>query len=462
MINFAYILERILPTLVVSSIVSLFVGVIGGGVVGLIIGAIARRREKTLYAAIVGSFGGTLLLGMLPLQLLLLSYPNGLGPYGPIVIMPFLVLVLPAAAIVGGIVGAVCGLRLAEHLKARVTGISLAIIYVVMAISLYIQTAPAALQFVQNPPQHQEILPLAGKITGYDDFFCCMAFSPDGHKFVAASSSEIRVWDLATGKLRSTFKGKSSHRSTPADQLQSIAISPDGTTMGVAAYESITLRDLATGKILQKFDGNDLVFFSHDGKSLFGIKGKSGGPSLRIWDGATGQLRYTIPTDQNLLATGTIPFALSADGKTLALAPVVDSDRLEGWDLATGKAIYAFEGQRRDRITALALTPDGKTLISAHLSPTSMTLKFWSLPNGKLIKTIPDVGEVKALAVTPNGKTLISHGDRLTLWQLPDGKRRQSWENPLQRLASDVVLSPDGKLLAGYGSKVIKLWRLPE
>src|SRR5262249_28582179 len=83
-----------------------------------------------------------------------------------------------------------------------------------------------------------------------------VAFSPDG-KIVATGCKDgnIRLWDIANGKLLTTLKRHNA-------QVNSLAFSPDSKKLVTASFDnSIKLWDLATGQELMRFSGHsDSVF----------------------------------------------------------------------------------------------------------------------------------------------------------------------------------------------------------
>jgi WD40 repeat protein len=99
-----------------------------------------------------------------------------------------------------------------------------------------------------------------------------MAFSGDGKFLVATWGSlkpEIRVWDLETGKMKSSFS--IGFRHAP----DSLAVSPDGkiiATGGSADEKMIGLWDAGTGKEIRRITDTKVAIkslaFSPDGKLL--------------------------------------------------------------------------------------------------------------------------------------------------------------------------------------------------
>ncbi|MEH2184656.1 MAG: hypothetical protein V7K64_00540, partial [Nostoc sp.] len=80
-----------------------------------------------------------------------------------------------------------------------------------------------------------------------------------------------------------------------------------------------------------------------------------------------------------------------------------------------------------DRVTAVALTPDGKRVISAS---NDRTLKLWNLETGEDERTFNGHSDrVTAVALTPDGKRVISaSNDRtLKLWNLETGEDERTF-----------------------------------
>jgi WD40 repeat protein len=119
-----------------------------------------------------------------------------------------------------------------------------------------------------------------------EDVVDALAFSPDGRSLAtgtslgASSREAVKLWDVASGKLKAAFP-------SPGRYAAPLAFSPDGTMFAVGGYEEyIRLQDAATGKTLAVIDNTQFaafVAFSPDGKTVAAPMG-SKSASVKLWD----------------------------------------------------------------------------------------------------------------------------------------------------------------------------------
>ena len=109
-----------------------------------------------------------------------------------------------------------------------------------------------------------------------------MAVSPDG-KLMAATGFEkvVRVWDLASGKEKVTFRGHTQN-------VFAIAFSADSKFVASGGYDkAIKVWDVATGEERLELKCEDAWFaalaFHPDGKTLFSAAGNNAS-AIRVWD----------------------------------------------------------------------------------------------------------------------------------------------------------------------------------
>ncbi|MCP4996626.1 MAG: WD40 repeat domain-containing protein, partial [Gammaproteobacteria bacterium] len=109
--------------------------------------------------------------------------------------------------------------------------------------------------------------------------------------------------------------------------------------------------------------------------------------------------------------------AFSPDGKTLLSGAGDNTLRL--WDAATGRPLRTLQGHT-DWVHAVAFSPDGKTLLSGARDK---TLRLWDAASGQPLHTLQGhTGSVTAVAFSPDGKTLLSGtwDHTLRLWDVAD------------------------------------------
>jgi RNA polymerase sigma factor (sigma-70 family) len=272
-----------------------------------------------------------------------------------------------------------------------------------------------------------------------------LAFSPDG-RTLAAGANDLRLWDVATGKLL-----HSEHVGEPVFQ---VAFSLDGKTLGVSCVDQLSLRLFEVDGWKERFafpakHGIRVFAFSPDQKTL----AAEGGREISLYESATGKrLRQFAGHQEEIHA-----LVFSEDGKSLASAAADKTIRL--WEVATGKERRAWSVA--SPASALAFGPGGKTLASAH----DGVIRIWDLATGKALP--PDEGHqggVSSVALSADGKTLISASTDATIriWETSTGKelrRIQGHEGSISSLS----LSPDRKLLASVctDDQTVRLWDLP-
>jgi WD40 repeat protein len=150
-------------------------------------------------------------------------------------------------------------------------------------------------------------------------------FSPDGKYLAASGPSEVKVIELATGKLVHSFQGFA----------RSLAFTPDSQRIVVSAGV-MQAYEMASGKALYPESREwghsafvDRFVWAPDSKRL--LTSASGDNSLFLWDVQTGKVvcRTTGPV------AGILAFGLAGGGKEIV--GVVPSSELWVWDSETGK-----------------------------------------------------------------------------------------------------------------------------
>jgi WD40 repeat protein len=223
------------------------------------------------------------------------------------------------------------------------------------------------------------------------------------------------------------------------------------------------------------------VAFLPDGKAIL-----TGGldNTLRLWDRATGKelRRFTLPVPTapapgrqpvrvpirlSPFGQGQFNAALSRDGKVLAAA--LADNKVQLWDVASGKEIRQVEGPPRG-IAGIAIAPDGKTLAlrggdrSIHLVSCETGREASKISQGppgpvRIVFNGQVLGDNGGLAFSPDGTTLASTEFELDrqqkktiasvrLSEVNTGKEIRKISAEQRSAASALAYSPDGKMVA--------------
>jgi WD40 repeat protein len=166
------------------------------------------------------------------------------------------------------------------------------------------------------------------------------------------------------------------------------------------------------------------------------------------------QICYTEPILLNQDATTAI--AVTPDGKTL-LNSVGSTIQL--WDLSSKTLRRKFLGHR-DWVSALAIHPQGEILASSSLDG---TIKLWNIRTRELLATLP-AGRMTSLAFSPDGSTLASATRLMGSWNAPSPSI-QFWDIATHQqinqisagMVNAIAFSPNGQYLAA-GAQTTSVW----
>ena len=278
---------------------------------------------------------------------------------------------------------------------------------------------------------------------------------------VLQSGEAVEVRDARTWRVIHSFassedeKSESIRRSRyilSANRAVAVAFSRDGTTVSAEIPgEGVRRWDARTGGVRARIPhsaDNAMLAFSSDGD--FVVETAANGVQLRdLLNGTTKQI--PVDTDDPISA-----LTLSPDNRTLITAD--DSGLVHLWEVETGESKKTIQvGQQ---ITAVAIDASGQLLAIARAD---RSIVLWNLKTGAVRNEFrKHENAINALAFSPDGTTLASGGDDRTaiLWELASGKAKRTLKGHDMTVTS-LAFSPDGQTLAsGTGNTSVVLWNV--
>lgn len=260
----------------------------------------------------------------------------------------------------------------------------------------------------------------------------------------------IRAWDAATGARIAEWQA---HKAT----IQSLAISPRGDLLASSASDrSVAVWALPEGRQISTWvDATESIHsltFDATGTTLIG----SGKNVTRIWNVATGSLRYSFPIG----ATGAGPLVVSPDGSLIGY-PAALLDVRSGQiprsivlDARSGQIVRSIELDGHPN--CMAFSPDGRYVALCQWD----RIDLWDVSSWRTVwKFSRDSRHVsfRGLAFHPNGQHLAaSLGDSIWLLDLRTGEPIAFVPGSLKgtEYAALGFASSDNALVALTGSQV--------
>ena len=281
------------------------------------------------------------------------------------------------------------------------------------------------------------------------------ALSPDPERLAIDSSGggnpdpNLSLWDAVNSK-------ELWHLAIGRGQLSTLRFSPTGQQLlGISRGHGIHRWDAITGKEAQGFlDPNvgvhDLAF-SPDRKLL-----ASGGPEIRIWDYAGGNLLRTLGNGRERIDAISLTFTPA--GSTLICG---QNSRIVIWDWMKNQQLMVFGEQVRGAVWATVLTADGRSLLTGDREG---QVRLWELATRKeraCFRGHTIDASVVEVALAPDGLSAASVGieGAIFVWDLtgqaPEGRLVHAELSDQQRIGLWEILADDDAALANKA-----IWKL--
>ena len=220
------------------------------------------------------------------------------------------------------------------------------------------------------------------------------------------------------------------------------------------------------GDPLRTFEGeyysvNNMVF-SPDGSFL--AAGASDG-KLFLWNTSNGALLQTIEHSQDAIVDS---LAFSPDGKILASGFYDTNSQVQLWNVQTGSLLRSLPVKGYS-ISTISFSPDGQYLaIGSDFDSSIILMRISDGSVLSLMQLSRGVYGLTSLAFSPDGQTIAVGGDdnTVSIFKISDGTLLRTLGEPedsyLRQNSSNLVFSPNGKILASGVNDNINLWRVSD
>ncbi|CAH2269040.1 pleiotropic regulator 1 [Pararge aegeria] len=294
-------------------------------------------------------------------------------------------------------------------------------------------------------------------ISGHLGWVRCVAVEPGNEWFATGAADRvIKIWDLASGKLKVSLTG---HVST----VRGLEVSPRHPYLFSCGEDrQVKCWDLEYNKVIRHYHGHLSAVYTlalHPTIDVLLTAGRDG--TARVWDMRTKANVHTLAGH-----TDTVASLVCQAAEPQIITGSHDST-IRLWDLATGKSMCTLTNHKKS-VRAIALHPTLYTFASA--SPDN--IKQWKCPEGKFIQNLSGHNAiVNCMAVNPEG-VLVSGGDNGTMycWDWRTGYNFQRLQSAVQPGSMDseagifaLTFDQSGsRLITAEADKTIKIYREDE
>lgn len=299
-----------------------------------------------------------------------------------------------------------------------------------------------------------------GGLISADKIIC----SPDGQYAVSESYQSLTLWNLEKGEKIQTIKCN--------DKVRTMTMTPDGKTLIFSEKGSIHVWHLKDCVEIYSVNCDArMLAVTGDGKKLVSCSASdeveawdlSGGKKLSTWKNPEPILDIYLRPDEQSLVIHTKPVA----GESFT--------RIKALDLKTGSEIFRFNGGLL--LYPIAITPNGRrgvSVIPAHeakdqavgTSDSLVEFVVWDLEHGEILPGLSGkrMNSIDTLAITQDGRQVISGskgGGGLTAWDIETGEQVRSFSLGNLSGVNKAAISSDGQwVIAESENYALKVWDL--
>uniref|UniRef100_A0A0K2T7Q9 Pleiotropic regulator 1 n=1 Tax=Lepeophtheirus salmonis TaxID=72036 RepID=A0A0K2T7Q9_LEPSM len=256
-------------------------------------------------------------------------------------------------------------------------------------------------------------------VSGHIGWVRCVAFEPGNEWFcTGAADRVIKIWDLASGKLKLSLTG---HVST----VRGLAVSARQPYLFSCGEDrQVKCWDLEYNKVIRHYHGHLSAVYDLALHPTIDVLVSCGRDSTaRVWDMRTKVNIHTLTGHTSTVGT----VACQATDPQIITGSNDSTIRL--WDLAAGKSMATLTNHKKS-VRAVVMHPTLDMMASA--SPDN--IKEWRMPEGKFIQNLSGHNAiVNCMAVNSDG-VLVSGADNGTMyfWDWKTGYNFQRTQAPVQ------------------------------
>ncbi|XP_030564493.1 pleiotropic regulator 1 [Drosophila novamexicana] len=316
-----------------------------------------------------------------------------------------------------------------------------------------VQLIPKKAPSIPKPKWHAP-WKLSRVISGHLGWVRCIAVEPGNEWFATGAGDRvIKIWDLASGKLKLSLTG---HVST----VRGVAVSAKHPYLFSCGEDrQVKCWDLEYNKVIRHYHGHLSAVYSLALHPTIDVLATSGRDSTaRIWDMRTKANVHTLTGHTNTVAS----VVAQATNPQIITGSHDSTVRL--WDLAAGKSVCTLTNHKKS-VRSIVLHPSLYMFASA--SPDN--IKQWRCPEGNFVQNISGhTAIVNCMAANSDG-VLVSGGDNGTMffWDWRTGYNFQRFQAPVQPGSMDseagifaLCFDQSGtRLITAEADKTIKVYK---
>ncbi|XP_016989913.1 pleiotropic regulator 1 [Drosophila rhopaloa] len=316
-----------------------------------------------------------------------------------------------------------------------------------------LQLIPKKAPTIPKPKWHAP-WKLSRVISGHLGWVRCIAVEPGNEWFATGAGDRvIKIWDLASGKLKLSLTG---HVST----VRGVAVSSKHPYLFSCGEDrQVKCWDLEYNKVIRHYHGHLSAVYSLALHPTIDVLATSGRDSTaRIWDMRTKANVHTLTGHTNTVAS----VVAQATNPQIITGSHDSTVRL--WDLAAGKSVCTLTNHKKS-VRSIVLHPSLYMFASA--SPDN--IKQWRCPEGNFVQNISGHTAIVNCMAANNDGVLVSGGDNGTMffWDWRTGYNFQRFQAPVQPGSMDseagifaMCFDQSGtRLITAEADKTIKVYK---